>query len=98
MGSKTEIEKERRNMTEYYIMVRSVTYAQKISDTLNKCGVKTKTVRRPKNLAVGGCGYAVTVKSGQPALLTEIASSHGFRIYVTDDGKEFRELGYFQKS
>lgn len=93
-----ENEKKREEkMTEYYITVRSVTYAQKISEILKKGGVRPKMVRRPRNLDVGGCGYAVMIRGGDPSFITEVAASHGFRIYATEDGKEFKELGYFQK-
>ena len=46
--------KREKKMTEYYITVRSVTYAQKISEILKKGGVRPKMVRRPRNLDVGG--------------------------------------------
>jgi len=80
------------NIKEYYITVRSVTYAQKISDMLKNIGVKPKLMRSPKNLSVGGCGYAVYIKNGDIELMKEVALSNNFRVYVSENGNEYEEI------
>ena len=47
----------------YVITVRSVTYAQKTVGILRDNGIKSRIIKRPKGLSVGGCGYAVEVYS-----------------------------------
>jgi hypothetical protein len=82
----------------YYILVRSSTYASKVSKILIAAGYKTKCVKSPSKLNVGGCGHAVVVKDGNISHIIALISSAGmpdFKIYMTPDGKAFKEIYRF---
>ena len=88
-------------MYEYYILVRSVTYAQKVSQLLDARGINNRIVRRPRGIQIGGCGYAVATKASptggasEPTALSGILINAGtpdFRIFGTRDGCSFSEL------
>jgi len=85
-------------MCEYYILVRSVTYAQKAAYVLGSRGIRNRVIRRPHGISVGGCGYAVRVAAGagvDPIGLSSLLINSGapdFRIFGTRDGVNFIEL------
>lgn len=82
----------------YYILVRSSTYASKVSKILAAEGYKTKCIKSPSRLNVGGCGHAVIVKNGNISRIIELISSAGmpdFKIFLTPDGKSFKEVYRF---
>lgn len=49
-------------MTQYLIMCRSLTYAQKASKLLERSGFTVTVVKAPQTLSLSGCAYAVTVR------------------------------------
>lgn len=48
-------------MVYYYIMCRSLTYAQKSVRVLERVGISGRVVRAPKGISNSGCSYAVKV-------------------------------------
>lgn len=48
-------------MVYYFIMCRSLTYAQKSARTLERAGITGRVVRAPKGISSSGCSYAVKV-------------------------------------
>lgn len=46
-------------MTQYLIMCRSLTYAQRSAKLLERSGITATVVKAPQGLSTGGCGYAV---------------------------------------
>lgn len=46
-------------MTQYLIMCRSLTYAQRSARLLERSGITATVVKAPQGLSTGGCGYAV---------------------------------------
>ena len=46
-------------MTQYLIMCRSLTYAQRSAKLLERSGITAGVVKAPQKLSTGGCGYAV---------------------------------------
>ena len=82
-------------MQEYYILVRSITYAQKTACILRNNGYNCKVVRRPKGLAVSGCGYAIRMQKQDISSVCTLLQSTGmpsFRVFGTPDGHAFMEI------
>lgn len=48
-------------MTQYLIMCRSLTYAQRSARLLERAGITATVVKAPQGLTTGGCGYAVSL-------------------------------------
>lgn len=48
-------------MTQYLIMCRSLTYAQRAAAVLERAGITAVVVKAPQHLSLGGCGYAVSL-------------------------------------
>lgn len=46
---------------QYLFMCRSLTSAQKAAAILGKSGINGSVVKAPQRLALGGCGYAVSI-------------------------------------
>lgn len=82
----------------YYILVRSPTYASKVSKILADDGIRPKCVKSPAVLNTGGCGHAVVVRGANISRVIDLLSNVGmpaFRIFQTPDGKEFNEVYRF---
>ena len=47
-------------MTQYLIMCRSLTYAQRAQKILERAGLSSGVVKAPQGLNTSGCGYAVS--------------------------------------
>ena len=47
-------------MTQYLIMCRSLTYAQRAQKQLESLGISANVVKAPQGLNTSGCGYAVS--------------------------------------
>lgn len=62
-------------MEKYWIIARSVTYAQRMEKTLAAAGIRTRIFRAPRELSDRGCAYAVEVSGG--ALRPALASLRG---------------------
>lgn len=48
-------------MTQYLIMCRSLTFAQRAQKQLESIGISALVVKAPQGLNTSGCGYAVSV-------------------------------------
>lgn len=48
-------------MQRYLIMCRSLTYAQRASQALERAGITASISRAPQQLTGNGCGYCVSV-------------------------------------
>lgn len=46
-------------MTQYLIMCRSLTYAQRASSLLERSGITAVVVKAPQGLSTRGCAYAL---------------------------------------
>ena len=49
-------------MTQYLIMCRSLTYAQRSARLLERAGITATVVKAPQGLSTSGCGYAVMLR------------------------------------
>lgn len=50
-------------MYDIYFTLRSVTRGQRGSEVLARAGIPRALIRAPREVAAGGCGYALTVRS-----------------------------------
>ena len=81
-------------MKHYLIMCRSVTSAQRAARLLEAALIRAAVVKAPANLTRSGCAYAVRIRSKLEEavrLLRRNELAFG-KIYVTEDGKEYREV------
>ncbi|MGN1451482.1 MAG: DUF3343 domain-containing protein [Eubacteriales bacterium] len=81
--------------TEFYILVRTATYAQSVIRLLNGKGIKSRQAKSPVEINRNGCGYAVAVKNSDPESLTSAMEQSGlpnFKIYSTSDGRTFHQI------
>ncbi len=81
--------------TEFYILVRTATYAQSVIRLLSGKGIKSRQVKSPVEISRNGCGYAVAVKNSDPERLTAAMEQSGlpnFKIYSTSDGRNFHQI------
>ncbi len=80
---------------EYYILVKTATYARAVLRILTGAGIKARQVKSPRELSRGGCAYAVAARSADAGTLLRVTAEAGlarFRVYVTADGKTFSQL------
>ena len=47
----------------YLIMCRSLTYAQRVANTLERAGIPARILRSPAEISPRGCSYSVRVGS-----------------------------------
>ena len=48
-------------MSQYLLMCRSLTYAQRAAGLLERTGVTAVIIKAPQQLTGGGCGYALSI-------------------------------------
>ena len=79
----------------YLIMCRSLTYAQRIFNALEKTGIPARLQRSPSELSEGGCGYSVKIPARCLARAMTVLKRTGLpflRIYVGSAGQGYREV------
>lgn len=77
-------------MEQYWIIARSVTYAQRMERALAAAGIRTRIFRAPRELSNLGCAYAVELTGGalQPALaILRSAGLYPAKLYLLQQGK-----------
>lgn len=83
-------------MTQYLLMCRSLTYAQKSVKLLERSGITAAAavVKAPQGLSSSGCGYAVSLYRNFDAALGLLRSSGliSGKIFSRADGGEYKEL------
>ena len=70
-------------MKEYYIVLSSVTVAQRLQRALTEGGIRTTMVHTPKSISEGGCGYSLTVKEKDLGRALRIAEINAVKIRKT---------------
>ena len=75
----------------YLIMCRSLTYAQRVANALERGGIPARILRSPEELSPAGCSYSVKIAQRNLAIL------HGARlpylgIYVNSAGYGYQEV------
>ena len=81
-------------MTQYLIMCRSLTHAQKSVSLLERNGIFGTIVKAPRELSEKGCGYAVSLRRNLEAAVDALKKNDLLRgkIYAKDDDGCFREV------
>ncbi len=81
-------------MKHYLIMCRSVTSAQRAARLLERSLIRASVTKAPSHLTRSGCAYALrlNVKLEEAVRLLRKNEIVFGRIYLTEDGKEYREV------
>lgn len=82
-------------MLYYFIICRSLTYAQRTAFILEQKGIGTQVLRSPKSIAAEGCGYGVRVSQRNliDALSTlRDAGQAPKKVYVILEEGDYREV------
>lgn len=66
-------------MEQYWIIARSVTYAQRMEKTLARAGIRARIFRAPHDLSDRGCAYVVEIPGG--SLKTALTMLRGTELY-----------------
>ena len=80
-------------MTQYWILFRSLTHAQRAAGLLERRGITATLTRAPQGLSPKGCGYAVIIrKRPTEALrfLDEVRIPYG-QVFGREENGTFRE-------
>ena len=81
-------------MEHYWVIARSVTYAQRMQAALGRCGVRCRMFRAPRELVELGCAYALEIPETEIRRAMECFHREQLRpvgVYLTDRGT-FREV------
>ncbi len=79
----------------YYIVSRSLTYAQRTQAVLQRAGIYGTIVRSPGEISATGCSHSVRIAANrlQPALVALNRSGLSpTRIYLSREDGEFQEV------
>lgn len=81
-------------MTQYLIMCRSLTHAQRSAQVLERHGITAVVTKAPQGLSDRGCAYAVSLRRRQAEaveLLKEMNMLAG-KVFEQQSGGEYREV------
>ncbi len=67
-------------MKDYYIVLSSVTSAQRLQKLLETRGIRSYFVHTPKAIADGGCGYSVIVSERYLKEALDSANEYGIAV------------------
>lgn len=76
-------------MEQYWMIARSVTYAQRMERALTAAGIRTRIFRAPRELSNLGCAYAVELTGGLHSALAILRSAglYPTKLYLLQQGK-----------
>ena len=78
----------------YYITFRSVTFAQRGEQILNKAGIRCTLQRTPKWMETQGCGYSLRTWTADITSSVELLRSEGIsmrKVYVQRENGTLEE-------
>lgn len=81
-------------MTQYWILSRSLTHAQRAAKLLERSGMTATVIKAPQGMNTKGCGYAVTLRKRiqeAVALLRRYEIPFG-KIFERTASGEYREV------
>ena len=81
-------------MTQYLIMCRSLTNAQKSARLLERSGITAMVVKAPQGLSTSGCGYAVLLRKRFDEAVTLLRRNNllNGKLFSRTEGEEYREV------
>ena len=80
-------------MTQYLLMCRSLTYAQKAARILERSGYTVTVIKAPQALSSGGCAYAITLRaniSDVKQILKRYDVPYD-KVFMRDENSDYRE-------
>lgn len=83
-------------MVYYLIVCRSLTYAQRTANLLERAGITARILRSPKSISGEGCSYAVRVSERRLSdvlVLLNRAELPPRRVYIVNADGGVREVG-----
>lgn len=81
-------------MTQYWILCRSLTHAQRAARLLERRGLTATLTRAPKGLSPKGCSYAVIIRKNVREAVTALEQNHipFGQIFEKLESGEYREV------
>lgn len=80
----------------YLLLVRSVTYAQRVQKVLGRAGIRCQIFRAPRTLTDAGCAYAVYVAAADAAAALRVLRESALlpvKMFFDQQGV-YREVGH----
>lgn len=83
-----------RYMTQYLIMCRSLTFAQRAARLLERAGITAAVIKAPQSLTSSGCGYAISLhkRFDEAVLILKKNKMLTGRLYKRYDDGEYQEV------
>lgn len=85
-----EATKGERTVPKYYLVVSSVTTAQRLQKLCREAGISVSVVHTPQGLTDRGCSYSVVLKEKDVAFAEELAGKYQLPVrqrFLYKDGK-----------
>ena len=81
-------------MSQYLIMCRSLTYAQRASRLLERAGITAVIIKAPQQLTGSGCGYAVSIRRNLETAVNILRSANASfgKLYEKDADGGYTEV------
>ena len=81
-------------MTQYLIMCRSLTNAQKSARLLERSGITAMVIKAPQGLSTGGCGYAVLLRKRFDEAVMHLKRNNllNGKLFSRTGDEEYREV------
>ena len=79
----------------YFITFRSVTFAQRGEQVLNKAGIRCTLQRTPRWMESQGCGYSLRIWTADVKASVELLRDEGVpmrKVYVQGDNEVLEEV------
>ena len=79
----------------YFITFRSVTFAQRGEQVLNKAGIRCTLQRTPRWMESQGCGYSLRIRTADVKASVELLRDEGVamrKVYVQGDNGVLEEV------
>ncbi len=71
----------------FYITFRSITYAQRAQNLLDRRGIRTYLLRTPKAMAKNGCGYSLRTAYAEAVNYLQEANLPYQRLWTVENGQ-----------
>lgn len=82
-------------MIKYLLTCRSLTYAQKSAQILERVGISATVTRTPSGLSTKGCGYCIKlsgVRIDEAVRVLKISNMMPSKIFAAKSGESYREI------
>ena len=84
-------------MLYYFLICRSLTYAQRTAAELERAGITAYILRSPKGIPNDGCSHSVKVRQSNLAIALQVlhrAELDPKRVYIGISAEEYKEVHY----